>query len=368
MTSLRVLHCIPSLVGGGAERQLSYLAPELARRGVDVYVAYLHGGPNLVRLQAGGVTLNRLSVNSNYHPKILLWLVRLIKELRPDVVHTWLTQMDVAGGMAAWLTRTAHVISERSSAGAYPPTWKHRLRLMIGTRAAAITANSRGGLDYWRGRNNGALNRVIRNGIPFDEITKRETRGGLTEEIADGDELILFAGRYSPEKNLFRLLDALGLVLAQRDRATAVLFGKGVVKDDLVRAAEGLGFGRRLRVEDYTTDLWRWLKRADAFVLISEFEGSPNAVIEAIASGCPLVVSDIPAHREFLDEEAAFFVRRRDPESIARGILEALTDQQAAARKADLARQAIAGWSVQAVAMEYLRLYDDLARQRTAPS
>src|SRR5688572_18448158 len=92
-----VLHIIPTLLGGGAERQLSYLAGETAKRGWDVYVAYLKEGMNCQRLENAGVTLIKLPANGNHDPSILWNLVRLVNRLRPSVVQTWILQMDIAG-------------------------------------------------------------------------------------------------------------------------------------------------------------------------------------------------------------------------------------------------------------------------------
>src|SRR5260370_2567055 len=74
---VRVLHCIGGLTGGGAERQLAYLAAGMSRKGVDMHVAYLHPGPNLSRIQDSGVTLHELHGRSNYDPSLLSQLIRI---------------------------------------------------------------------------------------------------------------------------------------------------------------------------------------------------------------------------------------------------------------------------------------------------
>ena len=56
---MKILHCISSFLAGGAERQLSYLAPELARRGHEVHIAYLEAGINLDRVRKNQVILHR---------------------------------------------------------------------------------------------------------------------------------------------------------------------------------------------------------------------------------------------------------------------------------------------------------------------
>jgi glycosyltransferase involved in cell wall biosynthesis len=68
------------------------------------------------------------------------------------------------------------------------------------------------------------------------------------------------------------------------------------------------------------------MKKASLFISLSKFEGSPNAVMEAMACGCPLVLSDIPGHREILNDKSALFV---DPSNIrltANAILKVLNN------------------------------------------
>src|ERR1035437_1762104 len=98
---MRIFHLIPSLSGGGAGRQLSYLAPELARMGHDVHVAYSNEGPQKPELP--GVVLHRLKSRSNYDPYLIWQLDRLSRRIKPDIIQTWLLQMDILGGLVARL-------------------------------------------------------------------------------------------------------------------------------------------------------------------------------------------------------------------------------------------------------------------------
>jgi len=102
---MKILHCIPVLDhGGGAERHLSYLAFEQAKRGQEVHVAFSRGGAYEERLRSAGVALHDVGGRGNYDPRIFIKLLRLVVALRPDVVQTMLPQMDILGGAAALLT------------------------------------------------------------------------------------------------------------------------------------------------------------------------------------------------------------------------------------------------------------------------
>ena len=108
------------------------------------------------------------------------------------------------------------------------------------------------------------------------------------------------------------------------------------------------------------------MKAADAFVSVSYLEGQPNAVMEAMACGCPLVVSDIPMHREFLDEETALLVDPDDADAIARAIEAVLSDPEAARRRSEKARELAAQWSISEMAQQYDRVYSECLKRRRA--
>ena len=361
--SLTVLHAIPSLVGGGAERQLSLLAPELCRLGVATHVAYVHGGVNLPALKASPVGLHHVDCTSNHDPRILLNLVRLIRDLRPDVVQTWLLQMDVFAGLAAMLTGTTFVLSERSSSACYSGNWKYVLRRSIGRHADVVVANSQGGINYW-GKSPGARH-LIRNGLSLDVNHDSEPVSTESLGLAANARIILFAGRLSSEKNIATLLEAFDQVLASRPDTAAVLFGEGPLREALQAKIARLGVSDRVRLAGFTPELGRWMHRASALVSISLFEGHPNAVLEAAALGCPLVVSSIEQHSEILSGSSALFCDPTSPVDVARAIVAILDNPKAAATRAAAAKHLAKSWSISTSARNYLQLYQHLATHRT---
>jgi glycosyltransferase involved in cell wall biosynthesis len=346
-----VLHLIPSLSGGGAERQLALLARALAQAGLRVHLGYLYDGPNSQAAHADGVVLHRLPAFGNHDPLLLRRVLRLIRTTRADLVQTWLPQMDVIGGLAARWTAVPVILTERSSAGAYAGSLKDALRLRIGRRSAAVVANSQSGLEYWRAQGYAGRGVVIRNGVVAAAAVDDSSIGTPRERI------ILFVGRLSPEKNLPRLIAALDQVLRGRQEYVAILCGEGPQRAELERQITTLPTRDRIRLAGFRTDLEDWMRRAAVFVSASAFEGHPNAVLEAMMLGCPLVVSDIPQHREILDERSAVFCSPDSSADIAAGIERALDDAAASRARVAAARLRAAGCSVDAASAAYVELY-----------
>jgi glycosyltransferase involved in cell wall biosynthesis len=360
--SIRVLHLIPSFAGGGAERQLAYTARTLSTLGVDVHVAHVHDGPNLPLLNDASVGLHRIRCAGNYDPAIFVNAVRLMRRLKPQIVHTWLLQMDVFGGMAARFLNIPWVLSERSSPKMYENGWKFRLRRALGSKATAIVANSDAGLSYWPEALQYSPSRVIRNALPVDDLLARTREPEMIEGIAADDPLIVFAGRYTPEKNLAVLLQALDPVLARFPATKVLFFGSGPLESDLIAIRSTLAMGSRIFIRPYSNHLAYWMHRAAAFVSISRYEGTPNTVIEAAVCGSPLVVSDISEHREILDSSAALFVPCDSVATIADALSATLGDPIAAACRAKVARSLFLEWSPDRIARQYIDLYQSILR------
>lgn len=362
---MKILHCVPSMGGGGAERQLCYMAEQMSRDGVNVHVAYFQDGPNVQRLNFSGAEIHHLSCLSNYDPMIIYKIVKTIRKINPHIIQTWIPQIDILAGISSILTNTPFILSERASSLAYGNRWKDRLRIAVGRKADAIIANSKEGINYWADKIKKPVLTVIRNGIPFDEILQAPKLSLPYMQIDESNEIIIFAGRYDKQKNLFNLLTALQQVLNERDKAVAIFFGDGPQKQSLINLKEKFGVRDRIKIMDYTSELWNWFKAADVFVSVSDFEGNPNTVLEAIASKCPVVISDIPEHREILDEYSSYFVPVSDTKVIADGIIKALSDHDEAQHKVENAYNKIKDWSIESVTDKHISFYHTLLNQKS---
>jgi glycosyltransferase involved in cell wall biosynthesis len=348
--------------GGGAERQLTYLCAELVRAHVEVHVACKVDGPNAERLRSSGAVLHDLPPCNNHSPQLWRIVARQVAKTRPHILQTWLTQMDILGGLVAWRSGVPWILSERNSARAYPPHWKHSFRRWLARRAEAVVSNSTSGDTYWQAASAVRRRKVIPNGIPLDELDTIAPANPSEIGVVSGEKLILFAGRLEAQKNLDNLLLALERVFKSTP-ARVVLCGNGPDRQRLEDEVRSRPWASHIVFQGYVTNLAAWMKRADVFVSVSWNEGRPNAVIEAMACGCPIVASSIPEHCEFLDDGCARLVDPADVASIATAIEGALADGAGSAGRSRAARTRAAQWSVQSMAGEYLRLYQEILTQ-----
>ena len=357
MVPVRILHCIPHLMGGGAERQLCYLAMHQADCGHDVHVAFLAGSDVPATLESSSVRLHPIAHRRTHDPTILLRLVQLMRTLRPDIVQTCLLQMDILGGLAARLTRTPWLLREPNGRYFWPDNWKARLRLLMARSASAIVSNSASGDSYWQHHLPAVQRFIVHNGVPIDAIAAESAVPHEQLGLAPGTPVILCACRLEPNKNVETLVRALACV-CERLPATALICGQGSQHAPLARLIETLGAGTTIRLAGYRNDIWPLMKTARLFVSTSTTEGNPNSVLEAMASHCPIVLSDIPAHREMLDTNSAFFVEHyNDADSIAGVIVDALANPAESSRRSDAAYRRIVSRSIAGMAGQYDKVY-----------
>lgn len=357
---MRILHLIPTLGGGGAERQLSLLAPSLARAGMEVHVGFHKVGIHATTMERAGVVMHELYAAGSHHPAIAWRTAGLVRRLRPDIVQTWLLQMDVVGGLAALACRVPLILSERSSQPVNGTGWKTRARRFVGSRAAAIVANSYAGAECWRSEVPEQRRYVVRNAVV---ITPSAMAPPSTAQHLSRGPHVLFAGRFSPEKGIRCMLEAMFRVAHARPEALFILFGEGPERAEAEQRVVAAGLAQRFTFAGYTDQLGWWMSKASVCVSASRFEGNPNVVLEAAAVGCPLVLSDIPSHRELFGDDCALFAHSNSPEYFAKLILQAMDLPGAAQIRAQTARAVTNCYNLETVTQAWLRVYRSVTPQ-----
>jgi glycosyltransferase involved in cell wall biosynthesis len=227
-----------------------------------------------------------------------------------------------------------------------------------------IVANSPGGAEYWEARGVPSSRiEVIPNFVPREEI---ESAPVLQDaRVAAEDDLVLHVGRLSPDKNLPMLIAAMGDVCRDRPQAKLALCGEGPLLDTLVAQVRAARLGDRIVFAGFVPNVPSWLKRARAVIAVSECEGHPNAVLEAMAAGVPVVVSDIPAYRHILDDSSACFTPGNDSGRIAAAIEHTLEHRRAALERAARARTSVTSLTLRTTVTRYESVYQALIVGRT---
>lgn len=349
---MRILHCIPSLTGGGAERQLCYLANGTAAAGHDVRVVFGRPGVHLDLLADDGPVVLQSPYRRSRDPRTALWLFHRIGELKPDIVQSWLPTMDI---MATWAARRhgiPTVITERSNAAAYPADWMSRLRRWSGSRATAIVANSHAGLDYWTSVPGPRLRQVIANGVAPTGASTPVPR----------EKLLLFVGRLHADKDVMTLFDAISRVLAARKDYRAAFLGDGPLAGALAARVNASGMSDRIDLPGYVAAPRAWMQRAAMLIQVGLREGHPNAVIEAALEGAPLLLSRVKPHLDLFGDDTATFVSELNATAIAHEIQAMINAPAVTAKRADAAGHLAQQFGIPIMVDSYLAIYSAVQR------
>lgn len=347
---------------GGTGRQLSYLCHGMGQQGHELHVLLSGGNGFLSALKESGATIHNLDLKSNHSPALFLKVLKTIRATKPDLVQTWFRQMDIAGGVAALRSGLLWVISERSSAMAYRPSLKHSLRSSLGAGADAVICNSKSGRDYWVDRQRlGSKIYVIPNAVPFKVVQQVSPVEEMPSSLKPDGSLLICAARLVPSKNIDVFVRAVALV-AKKVAVRAVICGDGPQREILEKLVVELGLHGRVLLLGEVSNVWGWMKRASVFVSMSRYEGSPNTVLEAMACGCPMVLSNITQHLEICDQTMASFVEPQSPEQLGNEILRLLADPELARERAENALCRVTEFSIATMASRYSRAYSDLRK------
>jgi glycosyltransferase involved in cell wall biosynthesis len=270
----------------------------------------------------------------------ILSLYREFRTLRPEVVHAWLDWSNVRAGVAAVLAGVPRIIlsgrnMNPSHFGLYQGYMDPAYKALLKHPSVILSNNSYAGAeDYarWLGLP-GSRIPVVHNGVDFSscEPPASERVRALRRSFGVGSDAPLIGGvfRLFPEKRPMLWLRAAACVLAVRPEARFLLFGDGILRDELERYARRPEFRGRVIFGGVTDDVLTSMAAFDVFLLTSSGEGIPNVVLEAQWMGTPVVACDAGGTREAIEHgETGWIVENPSPEAIASRVLRTLDNHE----------------------------------------
>lgn len=294
---LRALFVINSLAGGGAERVFTTLVRELNGRADSfaITVALLDEEAEEAYSLPEGIPVQRLDTGGGMFRSVTQ-LRRLVGQLRPDVTVSFLSRANVAAVVAMRRTGGPTVISERVNTTAHLKSGRFAFlsRLLIrGTypTASRIVAVSEGVARTLESDFSVEPERicVIYNPVDIDRIRKL---AAWEPEIEVSSEDFVTMGRLVANKNTAMAIRALA---ASGSAGKLIVLGEGPLRDELVALAVSLGIADRVRLAGFVANPYAVLARAGCYLLTSNAEGFPNAMLEAMACGLPVIATDCPS-------------------------------------------------------------------------
>ena len=293
---MKILFFIPALNSGGSERVIATLANQWSRQH-EVSILTLQDTPSFYKLDEKvkhvkmGLKLPKAGVKRKLYLPILEWkrmtyLVKLMRTNQFDFVLAFTGTANILCLLAKWFYKIGPVlISERAD----PMTFSlpvRKFRLWLYRKAAAIICQNEYAKNYYE--KNGCKNPlpVLPNPVNFSDIPVSDSPVKRRE--------IVTVGRLVAQKNHALLIDAFYELATKYPQYTLKIYGVGNLETSLRAKIVGLNLQNRVFLMGNKKRVMFDVAQSDIFVLSSNFEGFPNVLIEAMASGMPVISSDFP--------------------------------------------------------------------------
>lgn len=358
-----LLHLITALHTGGAERMLAGLSHEQAQR-YEVHVAYLKPIETLRPLFHPAVQFHYVPLGAGAPSGIQ----KLVRKIRPAMVHTHLGHADLLGMMALGSSGVPLVCTMHNMG--FSHGWKTKFyarlyRILLGTsgrkvRIVAISESVARHVERTLAVRPDRITVLYNPLAPWpDSIpTKAEARQmlGLDPQAP----VLLYMGRLEREKGPDVLLNALGRIRDQYPKLQVLMLGEGNMRDALDAQVKVLGLGKMIRFEGYRTDTLPYLAAADVLVAPSRTEALGNTVVEAFRAGLPVVAAETGGLAELVNGgKNGLLFPVGDAKTLAEALEKVLNDETLRAHLAEAGRARVADWPDMAA---YARALDGLYR------
>lgn len=331
---MKILFLVSSMHAGGAERVAATLSAGWVERGERVTLVPTYTGKGKlfyeldarVRLVWLADRLGRLG-RGPFAPLVKLRaLRRLVRDEQPDVIVSFLTNVNVMALMAAWGLDVPLIVCERTNpaVSTSASSQLQQLRKWLYPRAAMVTVQAHASVAAMKALVPGVRRlAVLPNPLPPDLPPARSPSDVTRRRL-------VAMGRFVPSKRYAGLINIFARLAPRFPQWDLAIWGDGPQRSELEAKVAAAGLTDRVLLPGRTAFPWQELLASDLFVLTSEVEGFPNALIEAMALGLPCVSVDCPSgpHEITREGQDAILVPLNDEAALEEALSALMGDPQ----------------------------------------
>lgn len=290
---MKLLFVIQGLRSGGAERVMSVLCNEMAAcENIEVALALTERADQIAYQIDPRVQIIDLTPQAG---SLIKKRINGIKDLRtlylrykPDAVISFITRTNISAIAASFFTGIPVIISERNNPVVDPPTKLSRfIRNRVYPMASGYVFQTRFAQEYFskpiRKKSIVIANPVSSSVCEYCNNSDRQRR-------------VIAVCRLEPQKNIKLLIDAFDRAVDTHLEYHLDIFGTGTLEEELRTYIKSKGHPDRISLKGFTAEAIREMSESEIFVLSSNYEGMPNALIEAMSVGCACIATDAPAY------------------------------------------------------------------------
>ncbi len=291
---MRVLHAIHSLSGGGAERQSQILAKELLGSAIEPHFVCVDDAGAYISEQY----IHKLPRANKYDLSTFKSVAEIIDCVKPEVIHAWLpAAITIPVLFTAWRKGIPVIFSYRNRMFFHRPISiiEYIAALFFADKVVSNNVIAQSSLLYrW-------LYRIKRGETIYNavEISEEKNSHRISPERT---VRFVFFGRLTRQKNIPLMIDAISL-LSVHSRLQVDIYGVGEDEPMLKQKIKALDLSDTIHLRGFCNMPRAEMLTADALIFPSLYEGMPNVLVEALASGLPVIASDIFASRDIIGNE-----------------------------------------------------------------
>lgn len=363
---IRVLEILATLKRAGAERMAVSLARRLDPGRFETGVVSLFDAfPGGLEPELAGVPLWHLGKRPGLDLRMIPRLRRAIREFAPDVIHThsYVLRYSLPAALAlrpAAMVHTVHNLAAREATD-FAGRLLHKWTFGRAVATVAVGEEVRRSYRDWYGAEPAA---TTRNGIDTASFQRpgARQRWRAGHGFSESDFLVVSVGRLDPQKNPLAMIDAFSAAFRGNTGAQLLMVGDGSLREAAVQRASDRGVAANVHFLGTQADVAEVLAAGDVFALASDWEGTPLAVMEAMAAGLPVVARAVGGVPELvLDGETGLLTPAGDAAAFAGALARMGAEPTMRAAMGSAARLRSELFSVDRMVAEYAALFERLA-------
>ncbi len=367
MKRIKVLFVIDLVGGGGAQKVVTNILKIINKKRFKPELALFTNKREFTYKPQTNIKCYNLNVTRTRYS--IFPLVRLIKKTKPSIIFSTLSRIDSTVNLALKISRINSILILRSSNFLSTYLKENPFFTSLLSRCSYKNCDVIVASTYEMAKDmESNLNlhpkkiKVIHNPIDLETIKKmsRESLNNklFKEKCSENNPLIIAMGRLAKQKGFQYLLKAFKIVRNEFP-SKLVILGKGEKKKNLVDLVKNLGISKDVVFLGFQSNPYKFIANSDLFVLSSLWEGFPNALVEAMACGTPVVSTNCSSGpKEIITTGVnGLLVPPENSEELAKAILEVLTNKKLSEKIVEAGSKKVNEFDVKKIVPEYENLF-----------
>lgn len=345
---------IPVLAMGGAPTMVVRLATAMKRMGTDVEVVSVYPRQGSIlekRIEEAGIPIHYIGKNKKYSIRAMLHVFSTLSAIKPDVIHSHLQATFYA---LPWILfrriKLVHTIHTKPDVE-FSSILTSVLRVMMRLKKVVLVAVSKENYAIaksFHGQGKNAI-KLVNNPVEINQYYRNSNR-------SDGHVVFINVSRQDANKNQIMAIRAMKEVIKQVPNAKMVLLGDGDQHEVLVRERNALGLQEVIDLPGEQSEPEHFLANADIYISTSHNEGLPLSMLEAMATGLPIISTDVGGVSDIVQGNGAL-IPDGDFKALVAEMVRFARDRDMAECCGRKSLEMVKAFDVKACAEAYLEIY-----------